>query len=957
MACVGGASLAHAQQFAAARYLDKPIGTVTITVEGRPTTDRMLEDAVQTRGGAPLKMTDVRDSITHLYSLARFDDVKVEAAPDGPNVDLWYELTPVHPVSRVEFRGELGLSESTLRSRMVDRFGATPPVSRASDVAAVLEQLYREHGYLKAVVTPGPPVLEHVHESATLVFNVAAGPRARIAQSNVTGSAVESPAQVAARLQIEPGQPYAPAGLQRRVDDLITSLKHRGYYEAAARVQAVPNADATGVDVSVDIRLGPMIVVRFEGDPIPKEKIAELVPIQREGSVDPDLLEDAAHRISEYLKQQGYWKAEVNPPERRESGGQLLLVFTVKRGRQYHVAPDGVDITGNRSVSIDELRQQLHLGAGDLFISQRLDASVADIRQLYRKRGFASVDVQSQPNETADGLVKPAIVIKEGPRVLIGKITITGNHAFKTEDLMARTIRVKPGDPYYAPNIVQDRDRLQLEYLNAGYPSVDVTIPPPAPVVSGDTARADVAFHVVEGPQAIVEHIFITGNVRTDPSIIERELLLRPGRPLGLQDQIDSRRRLNALGLFRRVQISAVSHSDTGHRDVIVTVEEALQTTIGYGGGLEVDRQLRTGSTGVATEKYEFAPRGFFEIGRRNVGGRNRSVNLYTRVSLRPNNDPKDPKMFGFSEYRVVGTYREPRAFGGYGDLTGTAAVEQGVRSSFNFARKGLNAELMHRFSDLMRGSIRYSFGTTRIFDEAIAPKDILSVDRVFPQVRLSTFSLALSRDTRDDLLEPQSGTFVSGDATVAGRSFGSEVGFTKTFLQGFVYRNLGKPHLVFAGGARLGLANAFLRAVQAPDENGVLTTQFVRDLPASERFFAGGDTTIRGFALDSVGAPNTISDLGFPIGGDAEVVLNAELRAPVWGPMGAVVFMDGGNVFKRTGEMDLGAMRGSVGVGGRYRSPLGPIRLDIGFKLDRRTIAGKLEPRYAIHLSIGQAF
>ena len=207
-------------------------------------------------------------------------------------------------------------------------------------------------------------------------------------------------------------------------------------------------------------------------------------------------------------------------------------------------------------------------------------------------------------------------------------------------------------------------------------------------------------------------------------------------------------------------------------------------------------------------------------------------------------------------------------------------------------------------------------------------------------------------------MLEPQKGTLVSADATLAARAIGSEVGFAKTFLQGFAYKNLGKPHLVLAGGARLGLARAFLRIVESVDENGNPILVPVQDLPASERFFAGGDTTIRGFSLDSVGTPETITPAGFPTGGDAEIILNLELRSPIRGPIG------GGGVRRR--RQRVRPRRGSrawpscaeaSGFGLRYRSPIGPIRLDIGFKLDRRTIGTTLEPRYALHFSIGQAF
>ena len=150
-----------------------------------------------------------------------------------------------------------------------------------------------------------------------------------------------------------------------------------------------------------------------------------------------------------------------------------------------------------------------------------------------------------------------------------------------------------------------------------------------------------------------------------------------------------------------------------------------------------------------------------------------------------------------------------------------------------------------------------------------------------------------------------------------------------------------------------VGMSDGFPKIAQSTDSEGRPITITVEDLPASERFFAGGDTTIRGFALDTVGAVNTISASGFPRGGNALLLMNGELRLPVWGDVGAAAFLDGGNVFARTTQMDLGELRGSAGFGLRYKSPIGPIRFDLGFKLDRRP---NESPR-AFHFSIGQAF
>jgi outer membrane protein insertion porin family len=935
---------------------------VTLTIEGTPTNDPALADAVQTKAGAPLKMAEVRETIVHLYTLGRFEDVRADAS-DAPNgaVALHYELVPNHPVTKVEFHGDLGLSEGTLRARMTERFGAAPPLVRAADVAAALKALYQERGFLAATIAMAPPIVEHAPHGTTLVFDIHAGAQTRIAQSTITGHPLEPAARVVERLHIASGQPYQPEELHSQLTDYVTWMRQRRYYEASAH-ELTPafDADRTRVTLTIEVEPGPIVSVEFTGDPLPKDKIDELVPIEREGSIDQDILEDSARRIVEYLNQQGYWKAEVKPPERKTTPEAVTLVFHVSRGPLYRVAPGGIDVIGNRSIPIEQLTPLLKMPEGEPFVAAKLAGIEDAVRNLYRANGFATAVITSAANSAGAGLVKPVISVKEGERVTIGAVTVSGNKGLSTGTLLG-ALSLKPGDPYDGAKILAERDALLVKYLDAGYGSAKVSVEPPKPIARpGGGAVANITFTVEEGPQSIIDHVFITGNERTKSTVVQRELKIQPGKPLGLADLTETRRRLSALGLFRRIQITPVPHGDPSKTDVVILVEESPQTTIGFGGGVQVDRVLRTSEAGAApNEQYEFAPRGFFEVGRRNLGGTNRSVNLYTRLSLRPNSDASNPRRFGFSEYRIIGTYTEPRALKNYGDLTATAAVEQGVRTGFNFSRKGFNAEFTHRLSQTIRGSARYSLGTTRIFDfdESLPDSDKAQIDRVFPQVRLSAFSAAASRDTRDNLLEPQRGTFFSADGTLAARNIGSAVGYGKTFLQGFVYRNLGKPGFVFAGGARLGLARGFPRLAQTVDAHGNPITVTLRDLPASERFFAGGDTTIRGFAIDSVGVPETITPQGFPLGGDGEIILNAELRTPRIGPVGGVVFVDGGNVFAHAADLDITELRGSVGAGLRVKTPIGPVRFDIGFKLARRTIGGSLEPGYAVHFSIGQAF
>ncbi|HEX5473704.1 MAG TPA: POTRA domain-containing protein [Vicinamibacterales bacterium] len=957
LALLAAAPAAFAQTLPAAAFVGHPVAADALTIEGRQTSEPRLLALIATTAGKPLSMADVRETITHFFSLGRFEDVRVDAiaTPDG-RVRLTYDLTPVHTVTAVVFQGTLGLPESTLRERLVERYGATPPAARANDVARALEQLYAEHGYLRASVR-AQAVRHHDPDRTVLEFDIASGQRARVGRIAIEGQPMASRQDLLGRLDLAPGSPYERVDLDQRLSGYVDRLRHRGYYQATASQHADVSADRTVANVTVDVEAGPFVTIRFTGDSLPKEKRADLVPVEREGSIDQDLLEDSTRRIAASLQQQGYWKAAATYRE-QETDGHMTIVFDVHRGPQYHVAGAGVSITGNAAVPADTLRALVKLPAGEPFIASRLDDGVNAITGLYQTRGFAQVQVHPAANELSPGIVQPVITIVEGPRTLVQSVTVTGNHVIATPQLLG-ALKIRAGEPYYAPTVAADRETLRLEYLNRGYESAEVTV---HPTFSTDGTRADVPFAVVEGPQTIVDHILIVGNTRTDAAVIERELRLKSGQPLGLDDLIESQRRLSALGLFRRVRITPLTHGPAERRDVLITVEEAQRTTVSYGGGGEIDRRLlATGPNGEAQEHFEFAPRGFFDIDRRNLGGKNRSIGLSTRLSLRPKDAPDTSNPgatgFGFAEYRVVGTYREPRVFGENSDFTVTAAVEQGVRTSFNFARKGVNAELTRRLGSLVRANFRYSFGTTRTFDEHLRLDEQVAIDRLFPQVRLSTVSVGLARDARDDLLEPHAGTLLSADSEIAGRAMGSQVGFAKVFLQSFWYHPVGARNVVFATGARLGLATGFPRETQTIDEHGGVTTSVLHDIPASERFFAGGDTTIRGFALDTVGTPATISPQGFPIGGNAMLVLNAELRVPIWRELGGAVFVDGGNVFDRVSNFDLGELRGATGFGLRYKSPLGPIRVDLGFKMARREIAGQLEPRTAWHFSIGQAF
>ena len=956
VALLSSASEASAQTSA---LVGLPIVDVRAEQEGLPVTDRVVLALIETEIGEPLVMHDVRQTIDHLYGLGRFDDIQVSAEGSANGVTVRYVLVPRHAVQALLFEGSLGLPEDDLRQAVAERFGTLPAVTRMNDVTRDLLALYRERGYTRATIKPRVDEF-HNPDRSVMVLTIEASTRARIRSVEVEGLDRPDRLGLLSETELRSGAEYDAATISRRLARYENDLRSRGFYEARATHTAT-FSETGDASVIVEVDRGPRVSIAFAGDPVPENVREELVPVRREGSADEDLLEDASRAIVEYFQARGYRDADVTYT-RDERGSELVITFTVRRGPR-HVLEDLV-LKGNTAIGTTEILELLALKTDAPFVQAELDTGISALRERYRGRGFTRATVQPEiatlprPAGSSPGTdrhVEVTLAVNEGPRTLVGAIFIQGNTVLSEGQLRA-VISASPGEPYSEVQVAQDRDRIQLEYLNRGYESA--VVDPHVTLVEGET-RAELRFAISEGPQVRVDHVIIVGNRRTSTETIERELLLKPGEPLGYAARLESQQRLSALGLFRLVRITELRHGSEPRRDVLVEVEEAPPTTIGYGGGVEVDSRLRpTGAGGTAEEQLEAAPRGFFEIGRRNLWGKNRSVNLFTRASLRSRfrSDEVVPTEevegeFGFNEYRLVSTFREPRVFNTRADLLVTGIVDQAVRSSFSFNRRQVRAEAGMRFAQHYGMAGRYSFERTRIFDQNFTdPEQPLVIDRFFPQVRLSKLSFSLFRDTRDDALDPNRGTFLSADNDVAARAAGSQVGFAKTFIGALTFHRLPwQRRAVLALAGRVGLAQGFARTV---------ADVVIDDLPASERFFAGGDTTVRGFSLDRLGTEETITESGFPRGGNGVVVINAELRVNVWRALGMVGFVDAGNVFPRASDVDLTALRSSAGFGLRYRSPVGPLRIDLGFNLDpRELVPGLLERRTVLHVSLGQAF
>ena len=933
----------------------RPVTSIRLEVEGRPTEATDLFALIEVRRGRPLDLAELRASLMQLHGAGRFDDIRVRGRVDGAGVALFFDLVPRHPVDRVSITGARGIAPGELERELQQQFVGGPRTAQADAAARAVERMLSERGYRQARVRPSLDT-SHDPDRATLVLTVEMGPQTLVQSARVDGTSPLSEPDVLKRLGIAVGQPYRSRDIDTRLDALIDELRARGYYEASvSHARDVVSDDGRMADVVITIDAGATVRLKFAGDPLPG-KDADLVPIAREGSIDDDLLEDSVRRIEAALRREGYWKGKATFTTETTNGAKTIT-FTVTRGLRYRF--DRLEVTGQTALSTDAIALMIGLTRDAPFDESKVARGVAAMREAYLQRGYAAATITAAAIEVppakpdADPRIIERITVEEGRPTIVADVTVTGASRVSAADILG-AMRLKRDGPYVAALLTGDREAVKDLYDARGYGAAQVDVR-----VRLDDTRTRATLQVdvqSEGPQTLLDHVIISGNRRVSEETIRAAVRIKAGEPLGTAARIEIQQRLSALGLFRRVQITEAPHDvgDPG-TDLIITVDESPTTTVTYGGGLEAGLRARTvqGDSGEldTVDKFEMAPRASFEVSRTNLWGKNRSVNFNAGVSLRPKDAPGDPTQdghcCGFSEYRVDGSFREPSLFGWNANGLASVAAEQAIRNSFTFSRQNGSLQMLRGRPTRASFIAGYSLERVRLYNVRIDAKDQLLVDRLFPQVRLSMFSTSVLRDTRTDPLSPGDGELLSADANLAMRAIGSQVGFAKVFLQSFAYRRLpNAPRVVLAAGARLGLVRGFLQTVNGED---------VELVPASQRFFAGGSTTVRGFQQDRLGTPDLLDANGLSVGGNGLLVLNAEIRTAITREIGIATFLDTGNVFVHVSDMRLGDLRTSLGAGLRYKSPLGPLRLDFAWKLGG--LRSTDSRRWEFHFSIGEAF
>jgi outer membrane protein insertion porin family len=569
--------------------------------------------------------------------------------------------------------------------------------------------------------------------------------------------------------------------------------------------------------------------------------------------------------------------------------------------------------------------------------------------------------------------------IEEGRQLRLGAVQLEGNDHVDAEKL-APLLNTTTGQLLSPQNLAGDRDALITEYMSRGFDQVTVEVA--QEVETADPSKVDVVFHITEGPQIFVRNVQVTGIHYTRPDTVDRAITLHSGDPLNQTALLDTQRNLYELALFN--EVNAAVENPTGaatRKTILLQAVEARRWALTYGFGFEAQTGTPQNNCagaiagGVACNPNGItgvSPRVLFDVTRNNVFGREQSASLQGTYGLL---EQKVDLLFQVPHF--IGNRNFGVTFsGGYAnskDVTTYVAsrLEAGFRFTENFLAPGSWLSKANTFI------YEYDFRRVKVAASSLQvfPGEI---QELATAVRVAGPGVTWIRDTRDSPLDAHRGTYTSFQEFLSVKSIGAEAQFNRLDLSNSSYYGFDKGRFVLARNTRYGQVRAF-------------GTGLSELIPLPERLYSGGPTSLRGFSFNGAGPRDP--ETGFPIGGAGTLVNSTELRLPPptlpWfgNSISFVLFHDMGNVFTNAGDIWASALRfhqpnrdsckvltpaqidpitnkiippspsgptdgpttstghqgicsfnyfsHALGIGVRYHTPVGPIRLDFSYNLN----------------------
>ena len=842
------------------------------------------------RPGESIDANTVRTGIKRAFLKGIFEDISVEAG-DGEETKVVIHVREKDLVRKISIKGDYAVSGKKIKELFGIKEGM---LLTCGFLEKATEDFKRDLAFLGFPRVEMYSKIKRLKKNPYLVdilIVINTGEPERIKKIEIEGAAKEAKSV----MKLTDGDVYNREILNKDIEKIRVSLKKKGHYKPVISRYTFKD----GV-LAFSVNPGKRLQISVQGnDTVSTKTLMKEMPFFEAEDFSDDIVQEAVNRLLSIYYVKGYPFAQVAPVVTVKDD-LITAAFFIFEGTEVEVKE--ISFQGN-SLKADRLKEIMSLRENKKYNPDLLDPDREALEKFYNALGYLSVkidDIQAVYEEGRE-TVNIIVGIHEGAKTEIGRIDITGANLVSKMELL-KVVNLHPGDPYNEVDLTDARYRIIEFYNKKGFPNATVEVKREI-----EELKADVTFQINEGSVALFGKAIVTGNRNTKYEVVRRELKQQENIPFDYTLLSRERQQLYKTGLFTDIDMEALgSYEDK--KDVLIKLREgdagAVEFTLGYA-------------------EYELY-RGSLDLSYRNVMGMNRQASLKLEVSS--------------LERRYVLQYYEPwflnteLPFRIY--ILGEDKKEISIdtrETRYHITRNSITAGFEKKMSNFLRGELFYEFSLVNTYD--VKPDVVLSKEDTGTLV-ISGWRIGLIYDTRDNQFYPKKGILSGATLKITSPIFLSETHFIKLTLYGNVYREVAKG-FVLAASLRGGLAQGY---------------SGTNELPIVERFFLGGRTTVRGYPQDELGPKG--SD-GTPTGGNAFLMENLELRTSLGKNFGLVTFLDGGNVWVKTEDIKLTDVKFTAGLGLRYNTPVGPIRIDYGRKLQRE----KGESAGELHFSIGHAF
>ncbi len=920
----------------------------------QPIDPRDLATAQLVEIGRPLDPRQVAATIDRLFSTGLYEDIRVDAEIAGNGVKLRFLTASQRFVGHVGARGHISdpPSRGVILSHAGLSLGSPFDPDDVESARKQIEQLLRDNGLYESQVGVATITDPDTHQVTTR-FDVQAGKRARYEMPAIHGDTKLSDEAIVRATGwriplIHRWRQMTAVLTDKGVSGIEQKYQKQDRLTASVEVTSLDYDAATRrVKPALDIDAGPKVTIKAVEAKLKKSKLRQLVPVYIEGSVDNDLLTEGARNIHDYFQSKGYPDVDVTFKREPPQHDQEMINYYIATGPRRKLV--NINFEGSQYFTLQTLQERMFLHTRTLALRygrysetfRKRDEEA--IESLYKSNGFRDVKVTSTVETNYRGKPEDLGVsfrIDEGQQWRVSKLEISGAARLDLSPIQNQLASIQ-GQPYADVNVASDRNRILEYYYSNGFLKAAFSFtatPGPAP------ATINLTYNITEGPREFVRGVIISGLNRTRPSLVQNPINIQPGEPLSLTKINEIARQLTDLGIFATVNTAVQDPNGTNrYKYVLYDFDEAAAYGINLGFGLEVGQfGGTTNNLGEAGGAKGVSPLFSVTVNRLNFLGTGQSISLQVRYSTL-----EQRESINYVVPRFLGSLNRTLTFSLLYDTT------QNVQT-FSSSRQEASIQGTQRLNRASTLLLRFAYRRVSTGNVVIPS---LLIPQLLQPVRLGILSASYVQDHRDNPADAHRGFWNTLDAGIAGNFFGSQRNFARVLARNATYTPIGR-NLVFARQTQVGIIEPF----NIP--KGVTSFDAI---PLPERFFGGGSVSMRGFGDNQAGPRDigTTTEMpdgpipsscrgtkpgdcatGFPIGGNGLFFNTLELRFPLVFPnLSGVAFHDMGNIYTNVSDISLRYRQRNdqefdfaeqaVGFGVRYKTPVGPVRIDLAYALN----------------------